>query len=106
KASGSDGVWAERNLPIIITPPWWFRWWAYVLYAIAAALAIWGIVHYRSLRLFKEKKSLWNKVKLRTEQVVKQKEEISIQRDSLEKTLNELKATQAQLVQSEKMASL
>ena len=36
----------------------------------------------------------------------KQKELISTQRNDLEKTLNELKAIQAQLIQSEKMASL
>jgi two-component system NtrC family sensor kinase len=36
----------------------------------------------------------------------KQKEEISVQRDNLEKTLVQLKATQTQLIQSEKMASL
>jgi len=36
----------------------------------------------------------------------KQKEEIEIQKGSVERTLAELKATQAQLIQSEKMASL
>ncbi len=36
----------------------------------------------------------------------KQKEEIHIQKDKAEKTLTELKSTQAQLIQSEKMASL
>jgi len=36
----------------------------------------------------------------------KQKEEIEIQKASVERTLAELKATQAQLIQSEKMASL
>jgi C4-dicarboxylate-specific signal transduction histidine kinase len=37
---------------------------------------------------------------------MKQKEEIAAQRDSLERALNELKTTQSQLVQREKMASL
>jgi two-component system NtrC family sensor kinase len=36
----------------------------------------------------------------------KQKEEIAIQKNRTEKTLDELKSTQAQLIQSEKMASL
>jgi signal transduction histidine kinase/streptogramin lyase len=106
KASGSDGTWAERQLSIVITPPWWFRWWAYAIYAIVAALAIWSFVYYRSLKLMREKQLLWKQVKHRTEQVVKQKEEILMQRDSLEKTLTELKAAQAQLIQQEKMASL
>jgi len=40
------------------------------------------------------------------ELLLKQKEEIEIQKNNLEKTLGELKSTQAQLIQSEKMASL
>ena len=36
----------------------------------------------------------------------KQKQEIDIQKSKIEKTLEELKSTQAQLIQSEKMASL
>jgi signal transduction histidine kinase len=106
KASSSDGIWTERDLTIIITPPWWFTWWAYLLYAILAATVIWGIVYFRSRRLIKEKQQLWNEVKIRTEQVVNQKEQISMQRDDLKKALEELKTTQAQLIQREKMASL
>jgi signal transduction histidine kinase len=45
-------------------------------------------------------------VHLRTEEVLQQKEEIETQRDNLEKAFSELKTTQTQLVQSEKMASL
>jgi two-component system NtrC family sensor kinase len=40
------------------------------------------------------------------ELLLKQKEEIELQKDNVEKTLGELKSTQAQLIQSEKMASL
>ena len=36
----------------------------------------------------------------------KQKEEIAVQKENVEQTLNELKSTQSQLIQSEKMASL
>jgi ligand-binding sensor domain-containing protein/signal transduction histidine kinase len=106
KAASSDGVWREKSLAIIITPPWWLTWWAYVLYAIFITAIIWAIIYYRSRRLIKEKKSLWNQVKLRTEEVIKQKEQISLQRDNLKRALDELKATQAQLIQREKMASL
>ena len=47
-----------------------------------------------------------NKVKLRTAEVLEQKEELAAQRDNLETALEDLQATQAQLIQSEKMASL
>ena len=106
KTSSSDGIWAEKMLTIIITPPWWFTWWAYALYAILAAAVIWGISYYRSRSLMKEKKLLEHEVKLRTTEVVQQKEEIAVQRDNLSHTLRELKSTQDQLVQREKMASL
>jgi hypothetical protein len=29
KASNSDGVWAEKLIEVIISPPWWRTWWAY-----------------------------------------------------------------------------
>jgi len=49
---------------------------------------------------------LGNQVKIRTAEVLKQKDEISKQHDNLKNTLEELKAAQAQLIQREKMASL
>ena len=34
KAANHDGIWGDdvRTLQIIISPPWWQRWWAYLLY--------------------------------------------------------------------------
>ena len=106
KASSSDGIWAEKMLAIIITPPWWLTWWAYALYVMLLTGIIWGIIYYRSRSLIKEKKLLEQQVKLRTAEVVQQKEEIAIQRDNLAQALLELKSTQDQLIQREKMASL
>jgi signal transduction histidine kinase/streptogramin lyase len=108
KACNSDGVWNEEGaaFSIIIYPPWWQTWWAYTLYTIIAISAIWWFVQYRSRKLLDDKRLLEHTVKLRTAEVLEQKEEITAQRDSLEKTLGELQATQAQLIQSEKMASL
>ena len=106
KSSNSYGIWSQKNVEIIITPPWWRRWWAYLLAAVLFISAIWSIIYYRSRSLMREKRNLEEKVRDRTAEVVKQKEEISIQRDNLKEALEELKATQAQLVQREKMASL
>ena len=48
-----------------------------------------------------------NKIKQKANKLLRiQKEEIEAQKKNVEKTLSELKATQAQLIQSEKMASL
>ena len=77
-----------------------------MLFAILFISIIWGIIYFRSRSLLREKHSLEEKVKTRTAEVVKQKEEISLQRDSLKQALDELRTTQTQLIQSEKMASL
>ena len=106
KASNNAGIWAEKDITIIIHPPWWQTWWAYTIFAIAFVFAIWGFVYYRSRNLLKEKRVLEHKVNVRTAEVMQQKEEIALQRDNLEQTLNNLKTTQSQLIQSEKMASL
>ncbi len=36
KAMSSDGMWAERAIPITVLPPWWKTWWAYVSYGLLA----------------------------------------------------------------------
>jgi signal transduction histidine kinase/ligand-binding sensor domain-containing protein len=36
KASNNDGLWNETgtSIKVIITPPWWQTWWAYLIYSI------------------------------------------------------------------------
>jgi signal transduction histidine kinase/ligand-binding sensor domain-containing protein/CheY-like chemotaxis protein/AraC-like DNA-binding protein len=46
KASSSEGVWAERALPLIVLPPWWQSWWAYGLYGFSALYLFYGIRRY------------------------------------------------------------
>ena len=99
KATTSYGVNAEKSIRIIVLPPWWQTWWAYTLYAILLASAVWAFIKWRTKALKKEKDVLETKVADRTKELKKEKELV-------EKTLSELKATQAQLIQSEKMASL
>ncbi len=113
KSVNINGLVTEKHIAVIISPPWWQTWWAYVLFALAFAGSVWGFIHYRSLALIREKRILEETVQLRThevmeqkEEIIQQKEEIESQRDNLEKTLTDLKATQTQLIQSEKMASL
>ncbi|HLY68388.1 MAG TPA: two-component regulator propeller domain-containing protein, partial [Puia sp.] len=94
KAANAEGVWNETgtSITIRILPPWWRTWWAYVLYVLVAAGSIYGFIAYRSAALRKENKILEDKVELRTNQ--------------LQTSIENLKATQSQLIQSEKMASL
>ncbi|MDF2432252.1 MAG: hypothetical protein JWP44_1883, partial [Mucilaginibacter sp.] len=115
KAANSDGVWNNRDdsFIVIIHSPWWQMWWAWMIYVVLFMTAVYTFIMYRSRKLEHHKRILEHKVHIRTQEVIQQKEEIETQRDSLEeqrnylvKTLSELKVTQAQLIQSEKMASL
>lgn len=94
RASNAYGVWNEegKSLKVKILPPWWQTWWAYALYVIILLSLIYTIVSVRSYYLRKENRILEERVEHRTAQ--------------LNKTIEELKTTQSQLIQSEKMASL
>jgi len=103
----SDEGWGKTvSLSFTINPPWWQTWWAYLFDIVLFAGIIWVSVYFRSRKLTRDKRLLEHKVHVRTEEVLQQKEEIEAQRDSLEQALGELKTTQTQLIQSEKMASL
>jgi len=103
----ADLLWTEPAVfNFTITPPWWQTWWAYNIYFVLSAGVIWGFVYLRSRQLVKEKQVLEHQVRIRTDEIVQQKEEIETQRDKLEKAFGDLKSTQTQLIQSEKMASL
>ena len=92
KAGNNEAGWTEKSIAVIISPPWWRTWWAYALAVLLTGGAIWGFIQYRSQALRRENRILEEKVTQRTEQ--------------LNQSLTELKTTQAQLIQKEKLASL
>lgn len=53
KASNSDRVWNEvgRSVNIIVHPPWWKTWWAYLLYLAAALTSVFGITRVQKQRM-------------------------------------------------------
>ncbi|WP_175418890.1 sensor histidine kinase [Aureibaculum algae] len=75
-----------------ISPPWWQTWWAYLIFGLIAASILRVYIAFRAKKLKRENKFLEEKVKERT--------------NELEASIEDLKATQSQLIQSEKMASL
>jgi len=95
KATNSDGVWNEtvQSISIRILPPWWLTWWAYMLYGLMFIAIVITIDRIQRRRLAEK-----------ANQKVKEKE--LEQAREIEKAYNKLKATQSQLIQSEKMASL
>lgn len=94
KAANSDGVWskAKSTITIIISKPWWLTWWAYLIYFVVFISLLRIYVVFRARNLKRENRVLEEKVNHRTNQ--------------LTKSIEELKITQSQLIQSEKMASL
>ncbi|MFC3879828.1 ATP-binding protein [Algoriphagus namhaensis] len=93
KSSNIHGVeGSPASYSFLILPPWYRTWWAYLIYSFIITSLIYAIVQIRAFYLKKENRILDEKVQHRTRQ--------------LNKSLEDLKSTQAQLIQSEKMASL
>jgi len=93
KAASSNGIWAEKAIKIIISPPWWQTWWAYSIYGLLGVALIFGVHRIQKARVIEAERQ-----KTRERELAQAKE--------IEKAYHELKTTQAQLVQREKMASL
>lgn len=92
-SKGFNDIWTEpSSFDFTILPPWWQTWWATLLFFLLGVTAIWFIIDYRSRWLQKENRILEERVTHRTAQ--------------LKHKIDELKETQSQLIQSEKMASL
>jgi signal transduction histidine kinase len=103
----------EARYQFTILPPWYRTLWSYLGYLLVAGLLIYLIVVYNLRRLKATNIILEESVKQRTAEVVRQKEEIVtinenllLRQEELKTTLDNLCETQAQLIQSEKMASL
>jgi ligand-binding sensor domain-containing protein/serine phosphatase RsbU (regulator of sigma subunit) len=92
KAQSPEGVWSEPITYTFNVLPQWFRtWWAYALYALFIGGALYGLFRWRTAAFYRERELLEEKVKIRTEQLVKQTEFAESQRAIAE--------TQKQLVQ-------
>ena len=94
QASNTNGDFNSREkiLSITITPPYWETLWFRSLAVIVFISLLYGIIQFRSRSLKMRNEELEEKVIVRTKE--------------LKRSLEELSSTQAQLVQSEKMASL
>ncbi|MDP3445613.1 MAG: triple tyrosine motif-containing protein, partial [Ignavibacteria bacterium] len=94
-ATNRDGIWNSeaKSLKITITPPWWQTTLAYIIYFLLFITIIILVDRVQRKRLKEKERAL-----ARERELTQAKE--------IEKAYNELKITQKQLVQSEKMASL
>ena len=92
KAISEEGIWSEPfTYSFVIHPPWWYTWWAKVIYAILFSLLIFSFIKWRTTKLKQRQKELEQTVKERTheiqeanEELNQQNEEIIAQRDEIE----------------------
>lgn len=100
KAQDIYGNWGEKKLSIFIAAPWYLRWWAYILYVLIFIAGVIFIDRFQRKRLLKKAREEAREMEL------EQAKEIKKAYDQLEVAHADLKSTQSQLIQSEKMASL
>jgi signal transduction histidine kinase/ligand-binding sensor domain-containing protein len=87
-------AWSEAAVySFTVLPPWYRSWWAYTLYSILLLVGI------RRIHIFQKTRTI------RKERERAQQKELE-QARQIEKAYEKLKATQAQLIHAEKMASL
>ncbi|WP_336517117.1 two-component regulator propeller domain-containing protein [Pollutibacter soli] len=102
KASNNNGVWNEAGarLKIVVLKPWWKTGWAYAGYSLLLLVFLLLFNKYMRNRLINQERER-NRAK-----ELEQAKEIQKAYHNLGEAHEALKATQAQLIQSEKMASL
>ena len=91
--NSNNGISTEKAIAVIISPPWWKTWWAYSIYALLFVTLLFIMNRFQKQRI------------IRIERGKAQVKELEHAKE-IEKAYTELKATQSQLIQSEKMASL
>jgi signal transduction histidine kinase/DNA-binding response OmpR family regulator len=64
-----DTIGSEAVFQFKVLPPWYKTWWAYLLYAAAAALMIFLLVKWRSWKLVQEKQQLEQIILERTKEI-------------------------------------
>ncbi|MGB5499471.1 MAG: two-component regulator propeller domain-containing protein, partial [Maribacter sp.] len=94
------GDWQETSKTFQIRPPWWSTWWAYSAYALVFITLVLTIDKVQRKRIISKERALAKDKELA------QAKEIEKAYDELAVAHTNLKATQSQLIQSEKMASL
>jgi ligand-binding sensor domain-containing protein/signal transduction histidine kinase len=101
KAIGESGAWSEPfEYTFTIRPPWWHSWWAYLIYGFLLL----GLI--RRGHIFQKARTIRKERERSQQKELEQAKEIEKAYNNLEVAHESLKSAQAQLIQSEKMASL
>jgi signal transduction histidine kinase/ligand-binding sensor domain-containing protein len=102
RAIGAAQKWSEPfEYTFYISPPWWYTWWARVVYVIIGILLIIMIVRLRTANLKQRQKELEQKIEERTAEIQDKNEELSQQKEEL-KTINEVLEDQKEKLMQQK----
>ncbi len=95
RARGIDGSWgtSPASILIVIRPPWWRTLWAYLFYGMVGIAGVFGVDRFQRRRLLGQERE-------------RARERELAQAREIERAYGQLKATQEQLIQQEKLASL
>jgi signal transduction histidine kinase/ligand-binding sensor domain-containing protein len=79
KGTNNDGIWSNSlaGISIHISPPWWKSRYALVSYILLVGMLIALYIRWRLTQLVREKKILEQKVLERTQEIVRQKDELN-----------------------------
>ncbi len=104
-----DGSWNEENPAILnfTVKPYFYQRLVFQIGAVLGVILLFLLIYYlRNLQYKRNQIYLEREVTTRTEEVLKQKSQLQLQKEELQDTVQRLNLTQTHLVQSEKMASL
>jgi signal transduction histidine kinase/ligand-binding sensor domain-containing protein len=93
KTPNPNGKWNEKNLEVLIAPPFYLNAWAYGFYFLFLCAGVYIIHKTQKARVLRKERE-----RIKDRELLQAKE--------IEKAYTELKVTQSQLIHSEKMASL
>jgi sensor histidine kinase YesM/streptogramin lyase len=107
KATTDERVWnkQEARLTIIIYPPWWRTFWAYGFYFLCLLAGMFAVDRFQRRKLIsREREKARERELAQAREIEQANQELALQKEELESTLEHLKATQTQLVEQEKAA--
>ena len=81
QAANNDGVWNDTSarIEVLVTPPPWQQWWAYLSYAFIACvvmIAVWRVQHRARLRDQAQREMLKHEVAVRTQELESRNDEL------------------------------
>ncbi|MEW6735206.1 MAG: protein kinase, partial [Acidobacteriota bacterium] len=108
KGSNNDGLWNENGISInvIILPPLWRTWWAYLIYLVSSTGIIYAAIQIRLRALKRRNQLLEAGIKSRTIELSEKLKELQVANQQVEQRNEELIRKNGELVESYKRTEI